>query len=73
VPSNSQPNAAKACSAVHESLLPNNATFSRSDLVPLLRYQVFLGSFNPLQLFWIAKQGPLCQAADVQGQVLPVP
>jgi len=73
LPSNTQSNAAKACSAVHETLLPNNATFFKSDLVPLLRYQVLQGSFSLLQLFWIAKQGSLCQAADVNGHVSIVP
>ncbi|KAI9067005.1 carboxylesterase from carbohydrate esterase [Trametes sanguinea] len=61
--------ATKACEALGETLLPVNKTFFKNDLAPLLRYQVFQGSFPSTQQFWVANEGPICQVVNAQGVV----
>ncbi|KAI0631086.1 carboxylesterase from carbohydrate esterase [Trametes polyzona] len=64
-----QRDAVKACAELGETLVPVNKTFFESDLVPLLRYQVFLENFSPSQKFWVANEGRVCQVVNVQGVV----
>ncbi|CDO70485.1 hypothetical protein BN946_scf184569.g28 [Trametes cinnabarina] len=61
--------AAKACETLGETLLPINKTFFKNDLVPLLRYQDFQGTFSSSQQFWVANEGPICQVINAQGIV----
>ena len=61
--------AANACASLGESLLPINKTFFHDDLVPLLRFQTFLGNFPSSQQFWVANEGNICQTVNAQGVV----
>lgn len=61
--------AAEGCSALGETLLPVNAAFFSTDLVPLLKYQAFLGKYPESQQFWVASHGHTCQAVDINGHV----
>ncbi|KAI0739014.1 carboxylesterase from carbohydrate esterase [Daedaleopsis nitida] len=61
--------AANACAALGETLLGVNKTFFANDLVPLLRYQTFLGNFPTTQQFWVANAGRVCQTVNARGVV----
>ncbi|KAI0760186.1 carboxylesterase from carbohydrate esterase [Fomes fomentarius] len=65
----SHSDALNACAALGESLLPVNKTFFANDLVPLLRYQTFLGNFPQTQQFWVANEGRVCQVVSANGVV----
>ncbi|KAI0346501.1 carboxylesterase from carbohydrate esterase [Trametopsis cervina] len=67
----SQSNAAAktACAALHETLLPSNATVIASDLTHLLQYQVYQKHFPQGQKFWIGSQGSTCQVIDTNGKI----
>ncbi|EIW55220.1 carboxylesterase from carbohydrate esterase [Trametes versicolor FP-101664 SS1] len=64
-----QRDAASACSALGETLLPVNKTFFKNDLVPSLQYQVFQRNFPSNQQFWVANEGRVCQVVNAQGVV----
>ncbi|KAI0763117.1 carboxylesterase from carbohydrate esterase [Trametes elegans] len=61
--------AANACAALGETLLPVNKTFFKDDLTPLLRYQTFQRNFPESQQFWVANEGRVCQTVNAQGVV----
>ncbi|RDX47285.1 carboxylesterase from carbohydrate esterase [Lentinus brumalis] len=65
----SHSDAATACAALGETLLPANKTFFANDLVPLLRYQTFQRNFPSTQQFWIANEGRTCQLVNAKGVV----
>ncbi|RPD75515.1 carboxylesterase from carbohydrate esterase [Lentinus tigrinus ALCF2SS1-7] len=65
----SHSDAASACTALGETLLPVNKTFFANDLVPLLRYQTFQGNFPSSQQFWVANEGRACQVVNSKGVV----
>ncbi|KAH9941610.1 carboxylesterase from carbohydrate esterase [Epithele typhae] len=61
--------ASSACAVLGETLLPDNTTFIKDNLVPLLRFQEFERNFPSSQKFWIASKGPVCQTVDAKGDV----
>lgn len=64
-------NAASACSSLHETLLSDSATGFSTDLVDLLKYQVYLGHYKAGQQFWISSKGGECRTVDTNGVVRP--
>ncbi|KAJ3535117.1 hypothetical protein NM688_g7023 [Phlebia brevispora] len=73
LPSHSNCDAVSACSSLHETLLPTTGNQTFSDIVPLLKYQVFLGKFNTGQQFWIGSSGKTCRTISTEGVVNPAP
>ena len=62
--------ASSSCQALSEALLPANQSFFKTDLVPVLNFEVtFLNTFPPNQEFWIASSGHTCQTVDAQGHI----
>ncbi|KAH9939541.1 carboxylesterase from carbohydrate esterase [Amylocystis lapponica] len=66
---NTSSNAAVACAALSETLLPVNTSFFSTDLPPLLQYQAYLGHYPESQQYWVAKSGATCQVVNSSGAV----
>lgn len=65
-------NAASACEALSEALLPINETFFTTELVYSLGYLAYEGAYSQSQLYWVAPSGDICQAVNTQGYVSSV-
>ena len=61
--------AASACAALSEALLPVNETFFTTELVYSLGYLAYEGAYWQDQLYWVAPSGDTCQVVNNQGYV----
>lgn len=71
LPSHNNRDAISACNSLNESLLPTHSNETFSDIVNLLKYQVFLGNFRREQEFWVSSDGSSCRVVNTEGAVKP--
>lgn len=71
LPTQNNTDAVSACNSLNETLLPTQSNETFSDIVNLLKYQVFLGNFESGQDFWVSSDGSGCRVVDTEGIVKP--